>query len=65
MPALTTPTTLVLGANSVFVADEDADEFARTTPGFRGCAHRRELRHSVQSDQPRVLVDILRQVLAG
>ena len=65
VPALTTPTTLVRGANSVFVADEDADEFARTAPGFRGVRIVENSGHSVQSDQPRVLVDILRGVLAG
>ncbi len=65
VPALTTPTTLVRGANSVFVADEDADEFARTAPAFRGVRIVENSGHSVQSDQPRVLVDILREVLAG
>ena len=63
VPALTVPTTLVRGANSVFVADEDADEFARTAPAFRGVRVVENSGHSVQSDQPRVLVDILRQVL--
>ena len=65
VPALTTPTTLVRGANSVFVADEDADEFARTAPGFRGVRIVENSGHSVQSDQPRVLVEILREVLDG
>jgi pimeloyl-ACP methyl ester carboxylesterase len=63
VPALTAPTTLVRGANSVFVADEDAHEFARTAPGFRGVRVVESSGHSVQSDQPRVLVDILRQEL--
>ena len=60
VPALTVPTMLVRGANSVFVTDEDADEFARTAPGFRGVRIVENSGHSVQSDQPRVLVDILR-----
>ena len=65
MPAITVPTTLVRGANSDFVNDEDADEFARTAPGFRGVHVVESSGHSVQSDQPRVLIDILRQVLDG
>ena len=36
VPRLDVPTTLVRGANSAFVNDDDADEFARTAPGFRG-----------------------------
>ncbi len=65
VPNLTTPTTLVRGADSAFVNDDDADEFARTAPGFRGVHIVENSGHSVQSDQPRVLIDILRQVLAG
>ena len=62
---LSTPTTLVRGANSAFVSDDDTDEFARTAPGFRGVHIVENSGHSVQSDQPRVLIDILRQVLAS
>ena len=65
VPALTTPTTLVRGANSAFVNDADADEFARTAPGFLGVHMVTDSGHSVHSDQPRVLVDLLRGVLAG
>jgi pimeloyl-ACP methyl ester carboxylesterase len=65
VPRLTVPTTLVRGANSAFVNDEDAAEFARTAPGFRGVHMVENSGHSVQSDQPRVLIDILRQLLAG
>ena len=57
------PTTLVRGANSVFVNDEDAAEFARIAPGFQGVHMVEDSGHSVQSDQPRALVDILRGVL--
>ena len=63
VPRLTAPTTLVRGAHSAFVNDEDADEFARTAPGFQGVHMVANSGHSVQSDQPRVLIDILRQVL--
>jgi pimeloyl-ACP methyl ester carboxylesterase len=62
---LSTPTTLVRGANSAFVNDDDASEFARTAPGFRGVHMVENSGHAVQSDQPRVLIDILRGVLAG
>ncbi len=60
-----TPTTLVRGANSAFVNDEDAAEFASTAPGFRDVHMVENSGHSVQSDQPRVLIDILRGVLDG
>jgi pimeloyl-ACP methyl ester carboxylesterase len=63
VPALTTPTTLVRGANSAFVNDEDADEFARTAPGFRGVHMVADSGHAVQSDQPHALIDILRTML--
>ena len=63
VPALTTPTTLVRGANSAFVNDDDADEFARTAPGFEKVHMVANSGHSVQSDQPRTLIEILRTVL--
>lgn len=65
VPRLTTPTTLIRGANSFFVNDDDASEFARTAPGFQGVHVVENSGHSVQSDQPRVLVDLLRKVLAN
>jgi pimeloyl-ACP methyl ester carboxylesterase len=65
LPRLDVPTTLVRGANSAFVNDDDADEFARTAPGFRGVHMVENSGHSVQSDQPRVLIDILRGVLGA
>ncbi|MGY4708436.1 alpha/beta fold hydrolase [Mycolicibacterium sp. CBM1] len=64
VPALHMPTTLVRGANSFFVNDEDADEFARTAPGFQQVVVVPDSGHSVQGDQPRALVEILRTVLA-
>jgi pimeloyl-ACP methyl ester carboxylesterase len=63
VPQLTVPTTLVRGANSAFVNDDDAAEFARTAPGFQGVRMVENSGHSVQSDQPLVLIEILREVL--
>lgn len=65
VPGLDVPTTLVRGAKSAFVNNDDADEFAQTAPGFRRVHMVENSGHSVQSDQPRVLIDILRQILAG
>ncbi|MCH9730630.1 MAG: alpha/beta hydrolase [Actinomycetia bacterium] len=65
VPRLTTPTTLIRGANSFFVKDEDADEFARLAPGFQRVHTVENSGHSVQSDQPRVLIDLLRRILGG
>ncbi|BBY44899.1 alpha/beta fold hydrolase [Mycolicibacterium celeriflavum] len=64
VPRLTVPTTLVRGANSFFVNDDDAAEFARTAPGFKGVQIVEDSGHSVQSDQPGKLIEILRDVLA-
>ncbi|WP_179466660.1 alpha/beta fold hydrolase [Mycolicibacterium vinylchloridicum] len=65
VPGLAVPTTLVRGANSFFVNDDDADEFARTAPGFQRVIVVPDSGHSVQGDQPRALVQILRDVLGG
>lgn len=65
VPQLSTPTTLVRGANSAFVNDEDAAEFARTAPGFRTVHVVPNSGHSVQGDQPQALIKILRDVLAS
>ncbi|WP_313674086.1 alpha/beta hydrolase [Mycolicibacterium sp.] len=64
-PALHTPTTLVRGANSFFVNDEDAAEFARTAPGFQRVVVVPDSGHSVQGDQPQALVGILRAALSA
>jgi esterase len=61
---LTMPVTLVRGGASVFVTADDIAEFTRRCPSLQvhtvpGSGH------SVQSDAPRQLVDILRDVLAG
>lgn len=65
VPSITMPTTLVRGANSYFVNDEDAAAFAKGAPGFQRTHIVADAGHSVQGDQPRALVDILRDVLAG
>lgn len=63
VPKLTAPTTLIRGANSYFVNDDDADEFARTAPGFQRVHIVEDSGHSVQSDQPLALVRLLRGIL--
>jgi len=63
VPQLTTPTTLIRGANSFFVNDDDAQAFAETAPGFQRVHVVENSGHSVQSDQPRVLTELLRGVL--
>ncbi len=63
VPKITMPTTLVRGANSFFVNDEDADAFSKGAPGFRRTHVVADSGHSVQGDQPAALVDILRGVL--
>ena len=63
VPHITMPTTLVRGVNSFFVNDEDADAFSKGAPGFLRTHVVADSGHSVQGDQPRALVDILRGVL--
>jgi len=63
VPSLTVPTTLVRGATSYFVNDDDADAFARNAPGFQRVVVVADSGHSVQGDQPQALVEILRDVL--
>jgi len=65
VPAITMPTTLVRGANSFFVNDEDAEAFANCAPGFQRTHVVADSGHSVQGDQPRALVDILGRLLGG
>jgi len=64
VPAITMPTTLVRGATSFFVNDDDAAAFAAGAPGFRRTHVVPDAGHSVQGDQPAALVEILRGVLA-
>jgi pimeloyl-ACP methyl ester carboxylesterase len=65
VPSITMPTTLVRGANSFFVNDEDAEAFANGAPGFQRTHVVADSGHSVQGDQPRALVDILGGLLGG
>jgi pimeloyl-ACP methyl ester carboxylesterase len=62
---ITMPTTLVRGADSYFVNDEDVDAFANSAPGFQRTHVVADSGHSVQGDQPAALVEILRGVLAA
>ncbi|MEH3131019.1 MAG: alpha/beta hydrolase [Mycolicibacterium neoaurum] len=62
--SITMPTTLVRGANSHFVNDEDAEAFAANAPGFRQTHIVADAGHSVQGDQPVKLIEILNGVLA-
>jgi pimeloyl-ACP methyl ester carboxylesterase len=63
VPAITMPTTLVRGADSHFVNDEDAEAFAKRAPGFVRTHMVPDCGHTVQGDQPAALVEILRGVL--
>jgi pimeloyl-ACP methyl ester carboxylesterase len=65
VPSISMPTTLVRGANSYFVNDDDAEAFANGAPGFQRTIVVADSGHSVQGDQPAALVEILRSVLAG
>lgn len=62
--ALTTPVTLVRGGSSPFVTDQDAAELATRARYFRQTHVVENSGHSVQSDQPRALIDLLRGILA-
>jgi pimeloyl-ACP methyl ester carboxylesterase len=64
VPSITMPTTLVRGANSHFVNDDDAAAFANGAPGFQRTEVVADSGHSVQGDQPAALVEILRDILA-
>jgi esterase len=62
---LSTPITLIRGGTSGFVTDEDAAELGSRAAQFRGVHVVENSGHSVQSDQPLVLTELLRAVLAG
>lgn len=61
--ALSAPVTLVRGGSSGFVSDDDAAELARRARHFRAAHVVENSGHSVQSDQPLTLIDLLRGVL--
>jgi len=60
--ALAAPVTLIRGGSSGFVSDEDAAELGRRARHFRGVHVVDNSGHSVQSDQPRALIGLLRAV---
>lgn len=57
------PITLIRGGKSGFVSDDDAAELSRRTQHFRTTHVVDNAGHSVQSDQPLALIDLLRGVL--
>jgi esterase len=61
--ALSAPITLVRGGSSGFVTDQDAAELSTRATHFRVAHVVENSGHSVQSDQPRALIDLLRGVL--
>ncbi len=61
--AFSAPITLVRGGASGFVSDEDAAELGRRAKHFHRAHIVENSGHSVQSDQPRALIGILRGVL--
>lgn len=63
--ALSAPVTLVRGGSSGFVTDEDAAELGRRAKHFRAAHVVENSGHSVQSDQPLALIDLLRGVLGA
>jgi esterase len=65
LDGLAVPITLVRGGKSGFVTDEDASELERRARRFSGVHIVENSGHSVQSDQPRVLIDLLGGVLDG
>lgn len=58
--AITVPTMLVLGAESVYVLPEDVEEFTRRLPACQVVSVH-GAGHAVQSDQPAALVELLEQ----
>jgi len=61
--ALPAPITLVRGGASGFVSDDDVDELVRRAKYFHQAHVVENAGHSVQSDQPRTLIALLRGVL--
>lgn len=61
--ALAAPVTLIRGGLSGFVNDDDVAELSRRATHFRGAHVVENSGHSVQSDQPRALIELVRGVL--
>jgi pimeloyl-ACP methyl ester carboxylesterase len=62
---LAAPVTLVRGGSSPFVTDDDAAELGARATHFRKTHVVENSGHSVQSDQPRALIDLLSGVLGA
>jgi len=63
--ALAAPVTLVRGGTSGFVNDDDVAELSRRARHFRAAHVVENSGHSVQSDQPRALIELVRGVLGA
>jgi pimeloyl-ACP methyl ester carboxylesterase len=61
--ALSAPVTLIRGGSSGFVNDDDVAELGRRATHFKGAHVVDNSGHSVQSDQPRALIDLVRTVI--
>ncbi|MDP7723111.1 alpha/beta fold hydrolase [Mycobacterium sp. TY814] len=61
--ALSAPVTLIRGGSSGFVNNDDVDELSRRATHFKGAHVVENSGHSVQSDQPRALIDLVRTVI--
>ncbi|MCV7199050.1 alpha/beta fold hydrolase [Mycobacterium angelicum] len=61
--ALAAPVTLVRGGTSGFVNDDDVAELSRRAKHFRAAHVVENSGHSVQSDQPRALIELVRGVV--
>ncbi|MDP7737909.1 alpha/beta fold hydrolase [Mycobacterium paragordonae] len=61
--ALAAPVTLIRGGSSGFVNDDDVAELSRRATQFKGAHVVDNSGHSVQSDQPRALIDLVRTVI--
>ena len=62
-PCVTTPTTLIRGANSFFVNDEDADAFAKARRAFSASTSSPTPATRCRATSRAALVDLLRGVL--
>ncbi|OBK16925.1 alpha/beta fold hydrolase [Mycobacterium asiaticum] len=63
--SLRAPVTLIRGGSSGFVTGDDAAELGRRAPHFRAAHVVENSGHSVQSDQPRALIELVRGVIAA
>lgn len=61
--AVTAPITLIRGGNSGFVNDDDVAELNHRARQFQRAHVVENSGHSVQSDQPRALIELLRNVI--